>query len=62
MPWPVNDREVLVRSSLKKDLKKGVFILTIKNILLNEHAKYITLNKKFKLMQKVISIFKLEIN
>jgi len=61
MPWPVMDREVLVRGTVEKKFSKGIFTVLLEGIPLDQYNSYIPISKNRKRMTKVWSIFILQV-
>ena len=48
MPWPVMDREVLVRGTVEKKFSKGIFTVLLEGIPLDQYNSYIPISKNRK--------------
>lgn len=61
MPWPVKDREMLVRSRVTFDYKKGIFTLALEGLPAEEYRDYIPETPGRAPMKSVLSVFILEV-
>ena len=61
MPWPVKDREMLVRSSVAFDYQKGIFTLSLKGLPVEEYKNYLPVTPGRAPMKSVLSVFILEV-
>jgi hypothetical protein len=61
MPWPLTDRDVVVRSIVSKDFNRGVFSVVLKGLPEPESSHYCPLRKDRVRMYDLEGIFILEI-
>jgi hypothetical protein len=61
MPWPLTDRDVVVRSIVSKDFKRGVFTIVLQGLPEPESSQYCPLRKDRVRMHNLQGIFILEI-